>query len=265
MFSHAHGIHASTRAHCRYEQFCINYANEKLQNQFNDYVFGLEQTMYQSEGIDWSWVDFYDNSPCLSLIEEKKEFPGIFALLDDECRKGKGSDTNFAIAMHETLGNNKFFAKPKALDGGEHAFIVKHYAVDVCYQVDGFLLKNKDSIAEDHMVMLMGSELPAMAKIFAKANKAAAEAQKNHNRRSLRRKDIEQTTVGTMFQDSLADLVRDLNCTDPHYIRCIKPNDAKKPFTFDNLRVIEQLRACGILETMRISAAGCVCAIGVHP
>lgn len=212
--------------------------------------------MYQSEGIDWSWVDFYDNSPCLSLIEERKDFPGIFALLDDECRKNKGTDENFALAMHESLGSNAFFAKPGVHDGGEMAFIVKHYAVDVCYQVEGFLQKNKDSIAEDHMAMLMSSELPAMTKIFAKAKRASVEAQKNSSRRSLRRKDIEQKTVGTMFQDSLAELMSDLNGTDPHYIRCIKPNDDKKPFTFDNLRVIEQLRACGILETMRISAAG---------
>nr|XP_023395273.1 unconventional myosin-Va isoform X10 [Loxodonta africana] len=152
-----------------FEQFCINYANEKLQQQFNMHVFKLEQEEYMKEQIPWTLIDFYDNQPCINLIESKL---GILDLLDEECK--------------------------------------------VEYQCEGFLEKNKDTVFEEQIKVLKSSK----------------------------------------FRNSLHLLMETLNATTPHYVRCIKPNDFKFPFTFDEKRAVQQLRACGVLETIRISAAG---------
>ncbi|EJW79982.1 hypothetical protein WUBG_09109, partial [Wuchereria bancrofti] len=195
-----------------FEQFCINYANEKLQQQFCQHVFKLEQSEYEREEIDWIRIDFYDNQPCIDLIEGR---PGIIDYLDEQCKMGQGTDRDWLEKLRtcQSLKKTQHFQLPKIKNP---TFIIRHFAADVTYNVDGFLAKNKDTISQQLIAVMKNSK----------------------------------------FRDSLRELMAVLSTTRPHYVRCIKPNDEKLPFTFTPKRAIQQLRACGVLETVRISAAG---------
>uniref|UniRef100_A0A915IU69 Myosin motor domain-containing protein n=1 Tax=Romanomermis culicivorax TaxID=13658 RepID=A0A915IU69_ROMCU len=199
-----------------FEQLCINYANEMLQQQYNQHVFKLEQAEYIKEGIKWSFINFCDNQPCLDLFENRL---GILDLLAQECKLSKASDVNFWSNMssrtNDTCSKSAYFHLPR-INIAPGQFIVRHFAGDVVYDVDGFIEKNVDSVNVDQVEVLRNS----------------------------------------LFKQSLHELRRTLNATTPHYIRCIKPNDKKLPFNFCVLRTVEQLRACGVLETIRISASG---------
>ncbi|XP_050522189.1 unconventional myosin-Va isoform X2 [Daktulosphaira vitifoliae] len=264
-----------------FEQFCINYANEKLQQQFNLHVFKLEQEEYGKEGIEWKFIDFYDNQPCIDLIESKL---GILDLLDEECRMPQGSDASWTQKLYTKCTKWDRFSKPKFAGS---AFTIKHFAGDVEYYSNGFLDKNKDTVIEDQVNVLRNGKNSLLRSMFMIDNS-------NEHRLSIpdRRSGVLSTpksatigptpksrmltpmrpicatigspsqtkqnkkTVGSQFRDSLNALMTTLNDTTPHYIRCVKPNDLKLPFVFDHQRAVDQLRACGVLETIRISAAG---------
>ncbi|XP_061679061.1 unconventional myosin-Va-like [Syngnathoides biaculeatus] len=237
-----------------FEQFCINYANEKLQQQFNLHVFKLEQEEYMEEEIPWTLIDFYDNQPCINLIEAKL---GILDLLDEECKMPKGSDGTWCQKMYNTLlKQNAHFDKPKL---SNRAFIIQHFADKVEYQCDGFLEKNKDTVNEEQIHVLQNSKFDFSQKLFVESEKATSSTNKsttsNMGRFGLSQRG-NRKTVGLQFRQSLHLLMDTLNATSPHYVRCIKPNDHKVPFSLDPLRAVQQLRACGILETIRISSAG---------
>ncbi|KAJ7335206.1 hypothetical protein JRQ81_013147, partial [Phrynocephalus forsythii] len=232
-----------------FEQFCINYANEKLQQQFN------------SEQIPWTLIDFYDNQPCIDLIEAKL---GILDLLDEECKVPKGTDQNWAQKLYDRHGSSQHFQKPRM---SNTSFIVVHFADKVEYQCDGFLEKNRDTVHEEQINILKASKYPMVADLFhdEKDPPPAAPSGKGTsskiNIRSARpavkaANKEHKKTVGHQFRSSLHLLMETLNATTPHYVRCIKPNDEKLPFSFDPKRAVQQLRACGVLETIRISAAG---------
>ncbi|KAM7015381.1 unconventional myosin-Va isoform 2-T2 [Tautogolabrus adspersus] len=246
-----------------FEQFCINYANEKLQQQFNMHVFKLEQEEYMKEQIPWTLIDFYDNQPCINLIEAKM---GILDLLDEECKMPKGSDDSWAQKLYNThLKTSSLFEKPRM---SNRAFIVKHFADKVEYQCEGFLEKNKDTVNEEQINVLKASKFDLLVELFQDEEKATSptgqvpgtggrtrlsvKPDKGRDKSSKEHKK----TVGCQFRNSLAMLMETLNATTPHYVRCIKPNDFKLAFTFDPKRAVQQLRACGVLETIRISAAG---------
>uniref|UniRef100_A0A8D2LY73 Unconventional myosin-Va n=1 Tax=Varanus komodoensis TaxID=61221 RepID=A0A8D2LY73_VARKO len=234
-----------------FEQFCINYANEKLQQQFNMHVFKLEQEEYMREEIPWTLIDFYDNQPCINLIEAKM---GILDLLDEECKMPKGSDNSWAQKLYNThLNKSSLFEKPRM---SNKAFIIQHFADKVEYQCEGFLEKNKDTVYEEQIKVLKSSKVsteilpstlpfPLSRAAVKPAKSKLAQTNKEHKK-----------TVGHQFRNSLHLLMETLNATTPHYVRCIKPNDFKFPFMFDEKRTVQQLRACGVLETIRISAAG---------
>uniref|UniRef100_A0A673XPN3 Myosin VA n=1 Tax=Salmo trutta TaxID=8032 RepID=A0A673XPN3_SALTR len=245
-----------------FEQFCINYANEKLQQQFNMHVFKLEQEEYLKEQIPWTLIDFYDNQPCINLIEAKM---GVLDLLDEECKMPKGSDDSWAQKLYNThLKTCSLFEKPRM---SNKAFIIQHFADKVQYQCDGFLEKNKDTVNEEQINVLKASKLDLLVELFQDEEKVTSPtgtAPGGRTRLSVKPKEIRsgasskehKKTVGCQFRNSLAMLMETLNATTPHYVRCIKPNDLKFPFTFDPKRAVQQLRACGVLETIRISAAG---------
>ena len=230
-----------------FEQFCINYANEKLQQLFNQHVFKLEQDEYVKEKIQWSFIDFYDNQPCIDLIEDKL---GVLGLLDEECKVPKGNDEAWGNKMYKAFAEHSHFEKPRM---SNTAFVVKHYACDVQYEVEGFLTKNKDTLYEEHIQMLRDSAVPLLAGMFETRAASPAKAKSGGKSKS---QQAARETVGAQFQKSLSALMDTLAATEPHYIRCIKPNDKKEAFAYHNARCIEQLRACGVLETVRISAAG---------
>ncbi|KAM9753748.1 LOW QUALITY PROTEIN: unconventional myosin-Va-like [Menidia menidia] len=234
-----------------FEQFCINYANEKLQQQFNLHVFKLEQEEYMKEEIPWTLIDFYDNQPCINLIEAKL---GVLDLLDEECKMPKGSDDTWAQKLYNTLlRQNTHFDKPRLSNS---AFIINHFADKVEYQCVGFLEKNKDTVNEEQINVLKKSKFDLLLKLFEDDDKSSANKTTGIAGRAGPTPKDNKKTVGLQFRQSLHLLMETLNATTPHYVRCIKPNDNKAPFMLDPLRAVQQLRACGILETIRISAAG---------
>ncbi|XP_008275708.1 unconventional myosin-Vb [Stegastes partitus] len=235
-----------------FEQFCINYANEKLQQQFNRHVFHLEQEEYVREELAWNRIEFSDNQQCISLIEGQL---GMFDLLDEECRMPKGSDENWVRKLydqHLTSKPHPHFRKPRLSNS---AFIVLHFADTVQYECEGFLDKNRDTVFEELINILKASQSELVAELFQQQGNVPSVA--NGSVRSGKRATREhKLTVGFQFRQSLQMLMDTLNSTTPHYVRCIKPNDLKEAFLFDPKRTVQQLRACGVLETIRISAAG---------
>ncbi|XP_030388121.1 unconventional myosin-Va isoform X2 [Scaptodrosophila lebanonensis] len=253
-----------------FEQFCINYANEKLQQQFNQHVFKLEQEEYLKEGITWTMIDFYDNQPCIDLIESRL---GVLDLLDEECRMPKGSDESWAGKLIEKCNKFPHFEKPRF---GTTSFFIKHFSDTVEYDVNGFLEKNRDTVSKE-LVSVMGLSSMSLCKqvmaleevdtLSTDASKtttlggrvvisAGRKQQLNETRRRVMPSKQHRKTVGSQFQESLASLISTLHATTPHYVRCIKPNDDKIAFKWETAKIIQQLRACGVLETVRISAAG---------
>ncbi|XP_056138617.1 unconventional myosin-Vc [Lampris incognitus] len=235
-----------------FEQFCINYANEKLQQQFNLHVFKLEQEEYMKEDIPWTLIDFYDNQPVIDLIEAKM---GILDLLDEECLFPQGTDQNWLQKLYNYLGANPLFEKPRL---SNEAFVIQHFADKVEYQCRGFLEKNRDALFEELVDVMRVSKFPLLADFFQEEERNTvtirgikvrpARASVKPVNKQLR------TSVGDKFRNSLYLLMETLNATTPHYVRCIKPNDEKLPFEYDCRRVVQQLRACGVLETIHISA-----------
>ncbi|XP_053175662.1 unconventional myosin-Vc [Scomber japonicus] len=235
-----------------FEQFCINYANEKLQQQFNLHVFKLEQEEYMKEDIPWTLIDFYDNQPVIDLIEAKM---GILDLLDEECLFPQGTDQSWLQKLYNYLDANPLFEKPRL---SNEAFVIQHFADKVEYQCKGFLEKNRDALYEELIDIMRASKFPFLANFFQEEEqnplsfkgvkvRAARPGVKPTNKQL-------RSSVGDKFCNSLSLLMETLNATTPHYVRCIKPNDEKLPFEYDSRRVVQQLRACGVLETIRISA-----------
>jgi len=201
-------------------------------------------------------IDFYDNQPCIDLIESKL---GILDLLDEECKMPKGSDQSWVEKLYDKCKKYDHFSKTRF---GQTAFLIKHFADQVEYESDGFLHKNRDTVSEDQINILKASKNDLVSDLFMsegkykggealgtpKATKAKTSTGSN--------KTAHKKTVGSQFRESLNLLMTNLNSTNPHYVRCIKPNDMKAAFVFESKRAVQQLRACGVLETVRISAAG---------
>ncbi|KAF2219669.1 P-loop containing nucleoside triphosphate hydrolase protein [Elsinoe ampelina] len=244
-----------------FEQFCINYANEKLQQEFNQHVFKLEQEEYVREQIDWKFIDFSDNQPCIDLIENKM---GVLALLDEESRLPMGSDESFVNKLYTNFASekSKFFKKPRF---GKSAFTVCHYAIDVTYESEGFIEKNRDTVPDEHLEVLRGTSNQFLSDVLEIAT--AARERENASMSSKPAAPAgpgkrpgaaaaRKPTLGGIFKSSLIELMATINSTDVHYIRCIKPNEGKEAWKFEGPMVLSQLRACGVLETVRISCAG---------
>ncbi|KAI9187712.1 Myosin type-2 heavy chain 1 [Blastocladiella emersonii ATCC 22665] len=241
-----------------FEQFCINYANEKLQQEFTQHVFKLEQEEYVKEQIAWSFIDFNDNQPCIELIEGRL---GILALLDEESRLPSGADKSLVEKLYTNFDKkHKFFSKPRF---SNNSFIVHHFAHHVEYDVDGFIDKNKDTVPDELLTLFKEAQFDFLTEAIDahKVNKPSdAAAGANGSMGASRsppvaRKNV-KPTLGSVFKQSLVQLMETINSTNVSYIRCIKSNSEKKPFHFEPQMVLSQLRACGVLETIRISTAG---------
>ncbi|KAI9476139.1 MAG: P-loop containing nucleoside triphosphate hydrolase protein [Benjaminiella poitrasii] len=234
-----------------FEQFCINYANEKLQQQFNQHVFKLEQEEYVREKINWTFIEFSDNQKCIELIEGKL---GILSLLDEESRLPSGSDNGFVQKLYSNFDSpnfNNYFKKPRF---SNNAFTIAHYALDVQYEAENFIDKNKDTVPDEHLALLQSSDFDFLTEVLDKAAaNNPAPTPENNKRMSM---VVRKPTLGYIFKLSLINLMETIGGTNVHYIRCIKPNEAKVAWEFDPSMVLSQLRACGVLETIRISCAG---------
>ncbi|XP_044463733.1 myosin-17 isoform X3 [Mangifera indica] len=221
-----------------FEQFCINFTNEKLQQHFNQHVFKMEQEEYTKEEINWSYIEFVDNQDVLDLIEKKPG--GIIALLDEACMFPKSTHETFAQKLYQTFKNNKRFIKPKL---SRTSFTISHYAGEVTYLAELFLDKNKDYVVAEHQVLLTASKCPFVAGLFPPLPEESSKSSKF-------------SSIGSRFKLQLQSLMETLNSTEPHYIRCVKPNNVLKPAIFENANTIQQLRCGGVLEAIRISCAG---------
>lgn len=221
-----------------FEQFCINFTNEKLQQHFNQHVFKMEQEEYTREEINWSYIEFVDNQDVLELIEKKPG--GIIALLDEACMFPKSTHETFAQKLYQTFKNNKRFIKPKL---SRTSFTIDHYAGEVTYQADHFLDKNKDYVVAEHQDLLTASKCPFVAGLFPPLPEESSKSSKF-------------SSIGSRFKLQLQSLMETLSSTEPHYIRCVKPNSVLKPAIFENFNILNQLRCGGVLEAIRISCAG---------
>ncbi|XP_061374694.1 myosin-6-like [Gastrolobium bilobum] len=221
-----------------FEQFCINLTNEKLQQHFNQHVFKMEQEEYQKEEIDWSYIEFVDNQDVLDLIEKKPG--GVIALLDEACMFPRSTHETFAEKLYQTFKDNKRFSKPKL---SRTDFTINHYAGDVTYQTDHFLDKNKDYVVPEHAALLSASKCSFVSGLFPPLPEETT-------------KSTKFSSIATQFKQQLQALLETLSATEPHYIRCVKPNNLLKPGIFENNNVLQQLRCGGVMEAIRISCAG---------
>ncbi|KAI9078793.1 hypothetical protein K1719_039251 [Acacia pycnantha] len=221
-----------------FEQFCINLTNEKLQQHFNQHVFKMEQEEYTKEEINWSYIEFIDNQDVLDLIEKKPG--GIIALLDEACMFPRSTHETFAEKLYQTYKDNKRFSKPKL---SRTDFTICHYAGDVTYQTDFFLDKNKDYVVPEFEALLNASKCSFVSVLFPPPPEETSKSSKF-------------SSIATQFKQQLQSLLETLSATEPHYIRCIKPNNLLKPRIFENTNVLLQLQCGGVMEAIRISCAG---------
>ncbi|XP_059676539.1 myosin-IIIb [Gavia stellata] len=266
-----------------FEQLCINIANEQIQFYFNQHIFALEQMEYQSEGIDATTVEYEDNRPLLDMFLQKPM--GLLSLLDEESRFPQATDLTLVDKFEDNL-RCKYFWRPK---GVELSFGIQHYAGKVLYDACAFLEKNRDTLPADVVVVLRTSENKLLQQLFSSpltktGNLAQARARVTAASRSLpsqlsagrikspkyllkvdtmevmRHPDettnMKRQTMASYFRYSLMDLLSKMVVGQPHFIRCIKPNDDREALTFSHERVLLQLRYTGILETVKIRQKG---------
>ncbi|KAM9281299.1 myosin heavy chain, skeletal muscle, adult-like [Morus bassanus] len=236
-----------------FEQLCINFTNEKLQQFFNHHMFVLEQEEYKKEGIEWTFIDFgMDLAACIELIEKPM---GIFSILEEECMFPKATDTSFKNKLYDQhLGKSSNFQKPKPTKGKVEAhFSLIHYAGTVDYNITGWLEKNKDPLNETVIGLYQKSSLKTLALLFANYGGADAEG---GGKKGGKKKGSSFQTVSALFRENLNKLMTNLRSTHPHFVRCIIPNETKTPGAMEHELVLHQLRCNGVLEGIRICRKG---------
>ncbi|XP_062409619.1 myosin heavy chain, fast skeletal muscle-like [Sardina pilchardus] len=233
------------------EQLCINFTNEKLQQFFNHHMFVLEQEEYKKEGIEWEFIDFgMDLAACIELIEKPM---GIFAILEEECMFPKASDTTFKNKLYDQhLGKTKAFEKPKPKKGcAEAHFSLVHYAGTVDYNVAGWLDKNKDPLNDSVVQLYQKSGVKLLPVLYPPVVEETG-----GGGGKKKKKGGSMQTVSSQFRENLGKLMTNLRSTHPHFVRCLIPNEIKKPGYMQNFLVIHQLRCNGVLEGIRICRKG---------
>uniref|UniRef100_A0A4W5NFI1 Myosin heavy chain 6 n=1 Tax=Hucho hucho TaxID=62062 RepID=A0A4W5NFI1_9TELE len=238
-----------------FEQLCINFTNEKLQQFFNHHMFVLEQEEYKKEGIVWEFIDFgMDLAACIDLIERPM---GIMSILEEECMFPKASDSTFKAKLYDThLGKNACFQKPRIVKGRPEAhFSLVHYAGIVDYNIGNWLVKNKDPLNETVVGLFQKSSLKFLSNLFV--NYAGAEgAPEEKAAGGKKKKGSSFQTVSALHRENLGKLMTNLRSTHPHFVRCIIPNETKTPGAMENPLVMHQLRCNGVLEGIRICRKG---------
>ncbi|XP_067834933.1 unconventional myosin-Id-like [Heptranchias perlo] len=231
-----------------FEQFCINYCNEKLQQLFIELILRQEQAEYQREGIEWQHIDYFNNQIIVDLVEQPHK--GIIAILDEACMNvGKVTDTILVDTMNVKLGNHAHYTSRKLcpteknMEFNKH-FRIKHYAGQVTYSVEGFIDKNKDTLYQDFKRLMYNSVNPVLKDMWPEGMLSITEVTKR------------PLTAATLFRSSMIALVVNLESKEPYYVRCIKPNDQKSPVLFDYERCRHQVEYLGLLENVRVRRAG---------
>ncbi|XP_033097295.1 unconventional myosin-Id-like isoform X2 [Anneissia japonica] len=231
-----------------FEQFCINYCNEKLQQLFIELVLKQEQEEYQREGIQWQAIEYFNNRIICDLVEENHK--GVIAILDEACLNvGKVTDEMFLDAMNKKLAKHPHYTS-RALQPTDKTlahsqdFRIRHYAGDVTYVVHHFMAKNRDSLFQDFKRLLYNSNNPSLKAMWPEGKQSVKQVTKR------------PLTAGTIFKSSMIELVKNLATKEPYYVRCIKPNEQKSPLLFNDERCLHQVRYLGLLENVRVRRAG---------
>nr|XP_054595514.1 unconventional myosin-VIIa [Nothobranchius furzeri] len=223
-----------------FEQLCINFANENLQQFFVRHVFKLEQEEYNLENINWQHIEFTDNQDALDMIAIKPM--NIISLIDEESKFPKGTDTTMLNKLNFQHKLNPNYIPPK--NNYETQFGIQHFAGVVFYETRGFLEKNRDTLYGDIIQLVHSSKNKFIKQIFQADVAMGAETRKR------------SPTLSSQFKRSLELLMRTLGVCQPFFVRCIKPNEYKKPMLFDRELCVRQLRYSGMMETIRIRRAG---------
>ncbi|VDM92835.1 unnamed protein product, partial [Onchocerca ochengi] len=214
-----------------FEQFCINYTNEKLQQFFNDFMFVREQQEYLNEGIEWKYIDYgTDMQNTIELIEKPL---GLLSLLQEECLVPNGNDQSLLEKLLAANSNNPVFSL--------------HYAGNVAYNIDGWVEKNKDAVERNGLEVLAASTKPLLQTLFPLLDEEKSRS---------KRQSMSSNTVTYLYKEQLLNLLETLNSTMAHFIRCIAPNQKRLPGVIDPHLVIHQLRCNGVLEGIRICRQG---------
>ena len=231
-----------------YEQLCINFANEKLQQFFLRFIFKAELELYTEEELKFEKIEYQDNQGAIDIVEKSPS--GILRLLDETCKKPGSTDKNFCDSVATTHKKSNFYMQPRA--GGfrqyreDQAFVVRHFAGDVCYLADSFLEKNNDTLHPDFTSRLSSSTHKIIAHLYAEAPGEAKGGKKKGGFNSVSRKYISQ----------LSSLMSSLESTQSHFVRCLKPNKELKPSLFTPALVLQQLRCSGTIDAVRLMSAG---------
>ncbi|XP_029360385.1 myosin-10 [Echeneis naucrates] len=248
-----------------FEQLCINYTNEKLQQLFNHTMFILEQEEYQREGIEWNFIDFgLDLQPCIDLIERPAHPPGVLALLDEECWFPRATDRSFVEKLSAEQGSHPKFFKSKQ-PRGEADFSIIHYAGKVDYKADDWLVKNMDPLNDNVASLLHQSSDHFVSELWKEVDRIVGLDQVSSGDNSgpvtfgaagLKTKKGMFRTVGQLYKESLTKLMATLRNTNPNFLRCIIPNHEKRAGKLSPHLVLDQLRCNGVLEGIRICRQG---------
>ncbi|XP_051817643.1 myosin-9 isoform X4 [Antechinus flavipes] len=244
-----------------FEQLCINYTNEKLQQLFNHTMFILEQEEYQREGIEWNFIDFgLDLQPCIDLIEKPAGPPGILALLDEECWFPKATDKSFVEKVVQEQGTHPKFQKPKQLKD-KADFCIIHYAGKVDYKADEWLMKNMDPLNDNIATLLHQSSDKFVSELWKDVDRIigldqVAGMSETALPGAFKTRKGMFRTVGQLYKEQLSKLMATLRNTNPNFVRCIIPNHEKKAGKLDPHLVLDQLRCNGVLEGIRICRQG---------
>jgi len=252
-----------------FEQLCINYTNERLQQFFNHHMFVLEQEEYRRESIEWEFVNFgLDLQPTIDLIESTGNTIGILSCLDEECIMPKATEATFTHKLNVLWASETPAGETPHLGKSKYAparfgqdFTVQHYAGKVEYRTDGWLEKNKDPLNDNLTRVLASSSEPYVASlfqdctgVFADISLTSGAAFPAGKKRGVKKGAFR--TVGQRHKEQLALLMAQLQATQPHFVRCIVPNVNKKPGRVDVPLVLDQLRCNGVLEGIRIARLG---------
>nr|XP_022917272.1 myosin heavy chain, muscle isoform X39 [Onthophagus taurus] len=238
-----------------FEQLCINFTNEKLQQFFNHHMFVLEQEEYQKEGINWAFIDFgMDLLACIELIEKPM---GILSILEEESMFPKATDKTFEEKLNNNhLGKSPNFQKPKPPKPGQQAahFAIGHYAGNVPYNITGWLEKNKDPLNDTVVDLYKKGTNALLVEIFA--DHAGQSGGGGDAKGGRGKKGGAFSTVSSAYKEQLNNLMTTLRSTQPHFVRCIIPNELKQPGVIDSHLVMHQLTCNGVLEGIRICRKG---------
>ncbi|XP_018304645.1 myosin heavy chain, muscle isoform X22 [Mycetomoellerius zeteki] len=241
-----------------FEQLCINFTNEKLQQFFNHHMFVLEQEEYTREGIEWAFIDFgMDLVACIDLIEKPM---GILSILEEESMFPKATDKTFEEKLNNNhLGKSPNYLKPKPPKPGQQAahFAIGHYAGNVPYNITGWLEKNKDPLNDTVVDQFKKSSNKLLVEIFADHPGQSGDAGGGGGAKGGRgKKGGGFSTVSSSYKEQLNNLMTTLRATQPHFVRCIIPNELKQPGVIDSHLVMHQLTCNGVLEGIRICRKG---------